>query len=177
MKILVTYFSFTGNTEKVALAILGHLRKNGFDCEVFRIEPVLRLKYIFWLLLSFVPALSFPIKNAKSLDLEKYDVLILGTPKWTFNCPPVTYFIRFLKRVNLKPSLKLFLFLTYGGFSEDVYLRELKDKIESLGVAVCGFEKFKRREIEEGRAYERIYSFCQKIVSSLNPSESYVSKS
>ncbi len=171
MKILLTYFSFTGNTEKVSEAILRYLHGNEINCDVFRIEPVFKLSYPFWLLLSFIPGLPFPVKNLKSLDLENYDALILGSPKWTFNCPSVTYFVRFLKRERLKaksPS-KIFLFITYGGFREDSYIQKLKMDLEISGFSVPVVGKFKRSEIENGKAVEKINKFCFEVLLSLNP--------
>lgn len=177
MKVLLAYFSFTGNTEKLSFDILKNLRENGVDCEVFKIEPSLNLKYPFWLFLSFIPSLPFPIKNLNSLNLDKYSAIVLGTPKWTFNCPPVTFFIKFLRRIKVKSKVKVFLFLTYGGFREDIYIKKLKRKLEKLGFAVRAIEKFKRKEIQEGTANRRIQKFCSEILTSLNPSNSDTSKS
>ena len=122
MKILLAYFSFTGNTEKVSKLILKCLQESGINCDIFKIEPILKLKYLPWLFLSFIPGLPFPVKNLKLLNLGNYDAIILGSPKWSLSCPPVTYFIRFLKseRLKAKSSLRIFLFITYGGFGEDV---------------------------------------------------------
>lgn len=178
MKTLLAYFSFTGNTEKVTEVILRCLRENGISCDVFRIEPVFKLKYLFWLFLSFVPGLPFPVKNLKSLDLKNYDALILGSPKWTFNCPPVTYFVRFLRSEKLKAKspLQIFLFITYGGFQEDSYVRKLKEKLERSGFNVTVMGKFKRGEIRNGKAMEEINKFCFEVLRSLNPSHSDISK-
>lgn len=177
MKVLLAYFSFTGNTEKVAFEILKCLQANGIRCDVFKIEPLINLKYPFWLLLSFIPFLPFPVKNLNYLNLQNYDALILGSPKWTLNCPPITYFIRFLKRHKFRNSLKIFLFLTYGGFREDIYLESLKNKLKKVGFNVPLVEKFKRREIQENRVVEEIQEFCSKILASINPSDSNISKS
>jgi len=176
VKVLLVYFSFTGNTEKVAFSILENLQKNGVNCEVFKIEPVLKFKYIFWLFLSFIPSLPFPIKNLKLLKIDNYEAIILGTPKWTFNCPPVTYFIRFLKRVKFKSSIKIFFFLTYGGFGEDAYIKKLKRKFEKSGFTVYAVEKFRRSEIIKGAVGERIQKFCLKILTSINPSYPHISE-
>ncbi|MCS7229086.1 MAG: hypothetical protein NZ923_03505 [Candidatus Kryptonium sp.] len=176
MRVLLAYFSFTGNTEKVSLEILKHLQASGVKCDVFKIEPLINLKYPFWLFLSFVPSLPFPVKNLNSLNLKDYNALILGSPKWTFNCPPITYFIHFLKRLGFGNSFKIFLFLTYGGFREDVYLKKLKIKLEKIGFDVPIVWKFKRRKIQEGKVDAEIQKFCSEILASINPSDSNISK-
>lgn len=179
MKILLAYFSFTGNTEKVSEVILRYLRENEIKCEVFRIEPALKLRYPLWLFLSFIPNLPFPVKNLKSLEPGNYDAIILGSPKWTFNCPPVTRFIRFLKskRLKSKSPSRIFLFITYGGFGEDSYIRKLKRDLERWGFDVPAISKFKRSEIKNGKAIEEINKFCSEVLLSLNPSHSNISKS
>lgn len=179
MKVLLAYFSFTGNTEKVSKLIARCLHESKINYEIFRIEPALRLGYPLWLFLSFIPGLPFPVKNLKALDLKSYDAVILGSPKWTFNCPPVTYFIRFLKGEKLKaksPS-RIFLFITYGGFREDGYIQKLKKNLEKCGFNVPLVRKFKRSEVKNGKATEEINKFCFEILLWLNPSHTNIPKS
>ncbi len=183
MRVLLIYFSRTGNTQKIADLIIERLHIEKIECEVFKIEPVFDLPYLLWLFLSFVPSLPFPVKNLKFLNLEKFDIVILGTPKWTFNCPPVTSFIYKLKKfsklasLNSKQSLpKIFTFLTYGGFREDVYLEKLMKKIKNFGFEIIAFEKFKRSEIQSGEFIWKVDRFCKLILKSINPSDLDISK-
>lgn len=169
-KVLLVYFSFTGNTEKVGNLIAGYLKQKGISCDVYKIEPLFNLPYFLWLLLSFIPSLSFPVKNLKILNLDVYDVIILGTPKWTFNCPPVTSFIRFLRKSRNEIKSKFAIFLTYGGFGEDVYIEKLKAK---LGFNVIAVEKFKRSDIQRNDV--KVDLFCTKILNSIDPSNPYIS--
>jgi len=176
LRILLVYFSRTGNTQKVANLIFERLRIEKIECEVFKIEPIFDLPYLLWLFLSFVPSLPFPVKSLKFLKLEKFDIVILGTPKWTFNCPPVTSFIyklkKFSRSLNTGKSLpKIFLFLTYGGFREEVYLKKLVRKIEDFGFEIVAFEKFKRSEIQNNDFLGKLDRFCNLILSSINPSD------
>ncbi|CUT00852.1 flavodoxin family protein [Candidatus Kryptonium thompsonii] len=114
MKILLAYFSFTGNTEKVSKLILKCLQESGINCDIFKIEPILKLKYLPWLFLSFIPGLPFPVKNLKLLNLGNYDAIILGSPKWSLSCPPVTYFIRFFKKRKIKSQVFIENFFVYN---------------------------------------------------------------
>lgn len=171
-KILLVYFSFTGSTEKVGNMIAGYFNKRGVSCVLYKIEPLFNLPYLLWLLLSFIPSLPFPLKNLNALSLDNYDVIILGTPKWTFNCPPVSSFIRFLKKARGKIKSKFAIFLTYGGFKENVYLERLKTKFERFGFSVVAAEKFKRANIQNDDV--RVDIFCSKILGSLSPSNPYI---
>ncbi|MDI9646150.1 MAG: hypothetical protein QFX40_05590 [Archaeoglobales archaeon] len=105
MEVAVYYFTFTGNSKRVA-EIIG----KALNCRIFEIRSF-KLPYIIWLLLSFIPLLEIPAKFEKVTK----DAIIICFPKWTFNCPPVTYFMR---RMNAK---KIGLVITYGGFDEKRY--------------------------------------------------------
>ncbi len=174
-KVLLVYYSFTGNTERVGNLIARYFKQKGINCDIYKIEPLFNLPYFLWLLLSFIPSLPFPLKNLNSLNFEDYNVIILGTPKWTFNCPPVTSFIRFLKRSGRKIKSRFAIFLTYGGFKENIYLEKLKMKLERFGFNVAVTEKFKRSDIRSGLV--SVDLFCSKILNSLDPSNPYVSQS
>jgi flavodoxin len=169
MKILVAYFSYTGRTEKVASLICENFSKFKVEFDLVKIQPILNLPYIFWLLLSFVPKLPFPLKKFKLNNV--YDIIVLGTPKWTLNCPPVTSFVNFL-RSNFKDAKKpkVAFYITYGGFKEDAFIEKFLKIFKANGFDVVEFDKFKRRDIDEGRVLERIENFVRKIFMHLNQS-------
>jgi predicted nucleotide-binding protein (sugar kinase/HSP70/actin superfamily) len=95
----------------------------------------------------------------------------LGTPKWTLNCPPVTSFVNFL-RSNFKDAKKpkVAFYITYGGFKEDAFIEKFLKIFKANGFDVVEFDKFKRRDIDEGRVLERIENFVRKIFVHLNQS-------
>ena len=81
MRILVTYYSKTGTTEKVAMAMEKTLSEKGHKVELARISPKEELK-----------AYQYK-KNGKELELKspleslkKFDLVIVGTPVWSY-CP------------------------------------------------------------------------------------------
>ncbi len=101
----VYYFTYTGCSRRVAEWIA---EATGGELKEIRCY---RLPYAVWLLLSFFPLLEVPA----SFEAPSSDVAFLCFPKWTLNCPPVTYFLR---RVHFK---KLGLAICYGGFDERRY--------------------------------------------------------
>src|SRR5512138_3081069 len=89
MKILITYFSKTGNTKKVAIDLSKKLNTE--------IDEVIDLKDREFLLQGRDAARGFltEIKTAK--NPANYDLVIIGTPVWALNSTPAirTYITNF----------------------------------------------------------------------------------
>lgn len=152
MKILIAYFSWTGNTRTIAQEMASVLQPE-HSVSVFEIIPLKERNYWEWLLLSFIPGSKVQIKNI-DIDPSEYNHLILGTPKWTLSCPPINQFISTL---NWKGKTSIF--MTYGGFDEDRYLRSLQKRLEKFGHKISGTLKIKRREIEKNKYKDKIRMF------------------
>jgi hypothetical protein len=99
------YFSFTGTSKSLAFALASKLKITPKEIKSFSFP------YPIWLLLSFIPPLCLKSK----FEPPESSSGILVFPKWTFNCPPVTYF---LKGVSFE---KLLLIILYGGWREKPY--------------------------------------------------------
>ena len=133
----VFYFSYTGTCERIA-KFLG----TNLNLSIKEIKPP-RLSYLAWLALSFIPELPIPSKA----PLPQSENLILVFPKWTINCPPITYFYLFCKNRGVKLK-KILLIVSYGGFREEPYARYYVRKFKEL----CDETKLfliKRKETEE----------------------------
>jgi len=103
----VYYFTYTGTSQKIAEWLSKKLNIRPKKIKTYK------LPYLIWLFLSFFPYLPFKA----TFDPPSNKTIILCFPKWTFNCPPVTYF---LKKVNYE---KLFLIISYKGWGEKFYYR------------------------------------------------------
>lgn len=86
-KTLIIYFSYTGNTKKVAERI--HTLK-GYDIEA--LEPIVPYSKNYQ---EVVDAEEAKMKNEDTIELkplsrsiEKYDRIIIGTPVWWYTCAP-----------------------------------------------------------------------------------------
>jgi hypothetical protein len=88
-----------------------------------------------------LPRISVKIKPVK----VKSQNLFLCMPKWTFNCPPVTEFI---KKSDLN-GVNVFLAITFGGFDEKRYASAVKKQLEDRGARVVSTLLVKRREIDD----------------------------
>lgn len=104
----VYYFTYTGLSKTIA-------EKLG---EILRTKPkeitTLRLPYGLWLFLSFFPGLGVKSKFEPPSSKD----IILCFPKWTFNCPPVTYFLKKLKSSSIET---LIFVISYRGWGQPHY--------------------------------------------------------
>ena len=153
------YYSFTGNTAKVAEDISRILSKEN-QVTVSEIKPVKQRSYFRWLLYSFMRNSKVKI-SAFSNDISKYDLVILGSPKWGLSCPPVNEYINTLEEIN---SHMFGVYLTYGGFGERNFLLQLVEKLDKKGAIVISKLLVKRGTIGNKEYYEMITSFCEDIL-------------
>lgn len=111
--------------------------------EIVEIVPTRKRSYLHWLAYSFIPNSEVEIENPQ-MRLSAYNGVILGFPKWTLSCPPLNKFIRKLSALDVP---KFFLFMTYGGFDEERFLRSFIRKLAEMRVNVVESVAIKREEI------------------------------
>lgn len=151
---LVVYYSRTGTTAALADRVCASLEDP--DCR--RIRPRGERSYPNWLLRSFVPGSTVPIEDP-TVDPAAYDAVLLGTPKWTFSCPPVT---EFLRRVAFD-GVPTGVFLTYGGFDERRYARSLRTRLRRRGATVAGTLLVKRGRVADAACQSGVQQFCEAV--------------
>ena len=157
-RLLVAYFSYTGNTKRIAQALAERLQKF-CNVETVEIVPTRKRCYLHWLAYSFVPGSEVDIENPE-MDLSHYDVVLVGFPKWTFSSPPLNRFIRRLKSLN-KP--KFYLFMTCGGFDDQSFLDRLTHKLDSMGCNIVGSLTIKRKQIQREAYYKPVDSYVERM--------------
>lgn len=151
----ILYYSRTGNTHAVARSVWEHLERPTIE----RIEPVDQRRYPNWLARSFIPGSTVPIEPV-SVDVQDYDVVLLGTPKWTFSCPPVT---RFLEKTDFS-GVTLGLFVTFGGFDYARYAQRLVERLREAGGQVAATLWAKRDRVGQTETSEAVETFCEAVV-------------
>jgi flavodoxin len=140
-KVDVIYFSWTGNTKKVA-DVISHELSTYAKVKVTEITPKRDYPYLFWLFLSFLPNIGVAIEGGESIA----DTVFICMPKWTVNCPPIATLMR---KTDLKEKT-VFLVITYGGFDEKRYAESYKRKIGKLCREVKDVLLVKRSRILSG---------------------------
>ena len=98
MNKLVVYFSYTGNTEKIAKMIQKKL-----DCDILKLNPVVPYSTDYQTVVDEEQNNDSSGKVVEiekiDRDLSKYDEIILGTPVWWYSIAPVVR--TFLKEYDL----------------------------------------------------------------------------
>ena len=155
---LVVYYSRTGNTDDLAESIASYLG----DPTIEEIEPTRSRRYPNWLARSFVPGSTVPIEPPVANPAE-FDAVFLGSPKWTFSCPPVTEYVR---RVDFGRT-PTGLFLTFGGFDEERYVRALSRRLERAGAAVAARLLVKRDRLGADDLDEGVAAFCEAVLDAV----------
>jgi len=125
MKVGLFYYSKTGNTQKIASMIEQKILANKINIDLIEIQPIKHPGFIKGAYTAFREK-ELPIKN-KDLDMQQYDMLILGSPVWAGK--PVPFIQAFLnKSINTKGK-KIAFFGTSGGEIEKARLmKEIFEK-------------------------------------------------
>ena len=97
MKILIAYYSKSGSTEAIAKKLSAILQQNRHMVTVFKIRPMRELKAYDYGKNSHIE-LKQPLP-----DVSAYDLILIGTPVWSF-CPSpiVSSYLRQLRRIKGK---------------------------------------------------------------------------
>lgn len=131
-KVLVSYFSASGVTEKAAEKIA-----NVFNGDLFKIDPV--EEYTEYDLdwrdkqsrssKEMQDKTSRPAIKNKVSNIEDYDVVFLGFPVWWFTAP--TIINTFIEENNLEGK-KIYIFVTSGGSNSEGSFKNLKNEYKNL---------------------------------------------
>lgn len=126
-KVLVSYFSASGVTKRVAEKIA--VAVNG---DIFEIEPVDKYTAadLDWKNKESRSSIEMNDKSSrpsivnKVAQLENYDTVVIGFPIWWYTAPTIVN--TFLDYHNLEGK-KVYVFVTSGGSSADEALKDLKE--------------------------------------------------
>jgi flavodoxin len=158
MKPLVVYYSFTGNTRKVATLLAKQLGcpLGEITCKAYTYGFLGGLRQAFEVFTGGTP----PIETPAELNGD-YDVLIAAGPVWGARPgPPIRSFVK-----NWKPNgKKLVLFLTCDGTSEKFPGEKALDEIvEYAQVPPIAKRLFKRADVEADDLEQRVAAFAATI--------------
>lgn len=112
MKKLVVYYSYTGNTKKIAEEV-----KNKLNCDILELEPEIPFSDDYDEVVeeyqnNSIDNKEVPIKDI-NVNLDEYDEIIIGTPVWWYTISPVV--VTFLKKYDLSGK-KVYPFATNAGW-------------------------------------------------------------
>ncbi len=147
MKTAIIYYSFSGNTHRVAQIIADILKQKGEDVTPVRIRPlkeptnfVVQCKEAF---LGKKPELYKTL-----LDLGDFDKVILGSPVWAFKPAPAVN--TYLSQCSTLSGKEALCFVTYGsGAGKEKTLESMKSGLEKKGARVVAKISFQQSESKE----------------------------
>lgn len=122
-KILVVYFSYTGNTRKIA-----NLIKEKLSCDILELKPVTSYSTDYQTVVDEEQRLEganhMPEIQDINIDLESYDTVVIGTPVWWYREAPVVR--TFLNKYDLSGK-NIYLFATNAGWLGKTFIELQKE--------------------------------------------------
>ena len=161
MKVVIVYYSMSGNTKYVADKIEEQL-KDSTEVERIEIRPVKAYpdkgaKKFFWGGKSAVMG-ETPELEPYDFDADHYDRVIIGTPVWASNCaPPIRTFLT--EHADEIREKKLGMYVCYSGGGAEKAIAKMKKCIgtEDTMAEMSLIDPLKKPE-ESGRVVE---DFCK----------------
>lgn len=150
MKTLVTYFSASGTTKRVAETVASTI-----NADLFEIEPkeVYTDADLNWMnkksrsSIEMADKSSRPEIKNKVTNLDEYDRVIIGFPVWWYTAP--TIINTFIEENDLSGK-EIYIFVTSGGSSFGGCLKDLYNTYPELNfVNGIRFKKPSQEEIED----------------------------
>lgn len=133
MKSLVTYYSYSGNTERIA-RMFGKILQAKGEVHIQRLKPVNEIK-------NFIGQCRAARRGEKALleegvkfDATSYDIVLIGSPVWAFaSTPPINTFLANLTGLKGKKAVVL---LTSGsGLGVKACFRNIRKILEAKGAS------------------------------------------
>jgi flavodoxin len=157
MKAIVVYFSLEGNTKYVADKIAEFTGADELRLEPAKDYPRGNVSKFFWGGKSVVFGES-PKLLPYDFDVEKYDLVIIGTPVWAGSfTPPIKTFI---KENDLSKKKVALFACSAGGVGK--CLDKLKDALPACEV-IATFDLISPKKTQSEETVQKIKSFCDGI--------------
>lgn len=163
-RILLTFYSRSGNTERVAFEIARDLGKLGIDCDVEPLEECMRRRrgVLGWLRTALAAVLARPADlQPIRRDPADYDLAVLGTPIWAGG---VSTPMRAFLLAHRKALRHVAFFLTYGGAARARAIRQLTRLSRQAPVAELAV---RARDLAPGAHHAGVKAFVVAIAGAL----------
>jgi flavodoxin len=130
-KAIVLYYSYSGNTKKVANFLNERLSEK-FQTQTVELKPSDESKSFLGQCIRAFRKAEARLEKGCPTDLREYDLVCFGTPVWAFGmAPALRAYLNMVKGLDAK---KIVLFATYGsGVGKDKCLREMAEIVKVKG--------------------------------------------
>ena len=133
MKTLITYYSFSGNTDKVVSIFADLLRKKG-EVVLQRLRPADEIKKFALQCKAALMGKRASLEGDVQFDIGQYDLLLIGSPVWAFApTPSINTYLDKLSGLNGKRAIIL---LTSGsGTGVNRCFKNIRKVLENKGAS------------------------------------------
>jgi flavodoxin len=157
MKILVVFYSRSGNTKKIAESI-----SESLDCDIEEIVDTEKRGGIIGYIKSGYEASRGKLSKIEDTknDVAQYDLVIIGTPVWAgkMAVPVRTYITQNHAKFN-----NMAFFSTAGGTNFDGTFSDMKEVSGTSPIAEIGI---RTKEVQDGSYKTKVTEFLTKIQQS-----------
>ena len=152
-KVLVVYYTRTGNTKKVAEEIASRL---GADIEEI-VDAADRKGLLGYLRSLFDAMVARPVEIRETRDPFPYDVVVVGTPVWvsSISAPVREYLSQ--KAGAIRHAA---FFLTLGGSGAKSVFRQMEELCGTAPVALLSVREI---DLEPGRGVPNVEAFAEEV--------------
>lgn len=133
MKVLVTYYSYSGNTDKIARMFSKILQAKG-EVHTQRLKLKNEIKSFLGQCAAARKGEKAALEDGVKFDASSYDILLIGSPVWAFKpTPAVNTFLSNLTGLSGKRAIVL---LTSGsGLGVNACFKHIRKELEAKGVS------------------------------------------
>jgi len=171
MKILIAYYSRTGQTEKVAKTIERELKIRGHNVDSEKIKSIKEHSFWGWFFIRLIGG-KCEIEKPKIENVSKYDFILIGSPNWTGVSLPIVSYLKEIEGLRYKnigffatswgpPTIEWYIF---SAFLLDLTFSRIVDRQGGRiinSILLSSF--FKRWDFASPYGQETVQNFCHKI--------------
>lgn len=133
MKTLVTYYSYSGNTDRIA-GIFGRMLETRGEVHVQRLKPVTEIKSFIGQCRAARKAEKAMLQEGVRFDTASYDLVLIGSPVWALApAPAVNTFLANL--TGLKDKRVIVLLTSGSGLGVKNCFKNIRAILEAKGAS------------------------------------------
>lgn len=162
MKVIIVFYSFSGNTRLVANLLKEKLTEKGYSVDLIELKPIDESEKFFNQALRAFFHKKAKLKETK-YNLSEYQIICFGSPIWAFGPAPALN--TYLEKVFGLENKKAIIFGTYGsGVGREKFLSYIKTILLKKGITDTTNFLIQQNEIKNRNF---VFSEIEKAITSL----------
>jgi len=133
MKTLITYYSYSGNTDKIA-KMFGKILESKGEVHIQRLKPTDEIKSFLGQCAAARKRVKAILEQGIKLDAATYDLLLICSPIWAF--APTPAINTFLENLSGLKGKRVIVLLTSGsGVGMKACFKHIREALEAKGAS------------------------------------------